>query len=168
MAVINAFVTNNIETPKTADQCVAARSGGSIVRALVFNFEVAAADDNASIYRLGKIPATAIPLSLRFANDAIAGFTNPSVGVYKPLEVGGDLIDVDCLMVAADLNAGTATLTEKFAPAIADVGKDILSLAGVADADKPKYNSVDVAITTAAGVSAAGTISGILLYVEGI
>lgn len=167
MAVINAFVTNNVES-KAADTCIAARNNGSIIRALAFNFEVAAADDNASIYRIGKLPATAIPLSLRLANDAIAGFTDPSIGVYKQLEVGGAVIDVDCLMVAADLSAGTATLTEKFAPAIADVGKDILSLAGVADADKVKYGAVDVAITTAAGVTAAGTISGILLYVEGV
>lgn len=167
MAVINAFVTDNVES-KAADTCIAARSTGSIKRTVAFNFEVAAADDNASIYRLFKLPATAIVTSLRLANDAIAGFTNPSVGVYKPLEVGGAVISVDCLMVATDLSAGTATLSEKFAPAIADVGKDILSLAGITDANKVKYSSVDVAITTAAGVTAAGTISGICTYVEGI
>jgi len=166
MAVINAFVTDNVES-KAADTCIAARATGSVRRAMTFNFEVAAADDNASIYRLCKLPATAIVLSVKTANDAIAGFTNPSIGVYKPLEVGGAVIDVDCLMVATDLNAGSA-MTERFAPAIADIGKDILSLAGVADADKVKYNSVDVAITTAAGVAAAGTISGIIEYVEGI
>lgn len=167
MAVVNAFVTNNVES-KPADTCIAARFHGSIVRTLAFNFEVAAADDNGSIYRIGKLPVTAIVKSLRLANDAIAGLTDPSIGVYKALEVGGAVIDVDCLMVAADLSAGTATLTEKFAPAIADVGKDILSLAGVADADKVKYGQVDVAITTAAGAAAAGTISGILEYVEGV
>ena len=166
MAVINAFVTQNASSV-AADVDIAARCGGSRVKAVAFSFEVAAADDNASIYRICKIPPTAIPLSLRIANDATAGLTNPSFGVYKPLEVGGAVIDVDCLMAATDLNAGTATLTEKFAPAIADVGKDILSLSGVADADKDKYGSVDVAMTTADGVSAAGTISGILLFVDG-
>lgn len=168
MAVINAFVTNNIEA-QAADICIAARNAGSVLRAVAFNFEVAAADDNASIYRICKIPSTAIPLSLRIANDATAGLTNPSFGVYRPLEVGGAVIAVAVLMAATDLNAGTATLTEKFAPAIADVGKDILSLSGVADVDKVKYSgSLDVAMTTAAGVSAAGTISGILIYVEGV
>jgi hypothetical protein len=168
MAVINAFVTNNIES-KAADTCIAARFGGSIVRTVFFNFETLAADDNASIYRIARIPGTAIIKDLVIANDSIAGFTNPSVGIYKPLEVGGDVIDVDILMVATDLNAGLATPgTQKFAPAIADIGKDVLSLAAVADADKDQYGSVDVAITTAAGVSAAGTIAGYLTYVEGV
>lgn len=167
MAVINAFVTNNVES-LAADKCTAARCGGAITRTVAFNFEVAAADDNASIYRIAKIPGTAIIKSLMWANDAIAGLSDPSVGIYKPLDIGGAVIDVDSIMAAADLSAGVATLTEKFAPAIADIGKDILSLSGVADADKDKYASVDVAITTATGVTAAGTIAGFLTYTEGI
>jgi hypothetical protein len=139
------------------------------MRTVFFNFEVEAADDNASIYRLCKLPGTAIPIQLIMLNDAIAGFTNPSVGIYKPLEVGGDVIDVDILMVATDLNAGLTTPgTQKFAPAIANIGKNLLQLAAVAYADAYKYGSVDVAITTAAGVSAAGTVSGMLIYAEGV
>lgn len=168
MAVINAFVTNNIES-QAADKCISARIGGGIKRALVFNFEVAAADDNASIYRIAKLPGTAIITSIIVANDSIAGFTNPQIGVYKPLEVGGDVISVECLMAATDLNAGLATPgTQKFAPAIADFGKDVLALAAVAAADRHKYASVDIAITTAAGVSAAGTVAGIIEYIEGV
>jgi hypothetical protein len=49
------------------------------------NFEVAAADDNASIYRLFKLPPTAIVTSLIVGNDAIAGLTDPQFGLYKPL-----------------------------------------------------------------------------------
>lgn len=168
MAVVNAFVTDNVES-KAADTCIAARSTGSVVRAIVFNFEVAAADDNASIYRLFTVPGTAIPLRLTLFNDAIAGFTNPSIGIYKPLARDGAVIDVDILMAATDLNAGLATPgTQKFAPAIENVGKNLLQLAGIADADANKYGSVEVAITTAAGVSAAGTISGIFEYIEGV
>jgi hypothetical protein len=100
-------------------------------------------------------------------NDAIAGFTNPSIGVYKSLDVGGAVISVDCLMAATDLNAGAA-MTERLATALADRGKDILSLAGVADADKKKYGTVDVAITTAAGVTAAGTVVVEIEYSEGV
>jgi hypothetical protein len=168
MAVKNGFVTNNVES-KTADKCAAPRCGGSVVKTLFFNFEVEAADDNASVYRIGRLPGTAVPIQLIVLNDAIAGLTNPSFGIYKPLEQGGALIDVDCLMAAADLNAGLATPgTQKFYPAIADVGKDLLSLGGVDDDDKQKYAIVDVAITTAAGVSAAGTISGMLIYADGV
>lgn len=167
MAVKNAYVTNNVES-KAADLCIAARNAGSLVREIAFNFEVEAADDNGSIYRIAKLPVTAIVTSVRIMNDAIAGFTNPSIGIYKPLELGGAVIDVDCLMAAKDLNAGTAAMLEVLTPTIADVGKDILSLAGVADADKKKYGTVDVAITTAAGVSAAGTVSGVIRYVEGV
>lgn len=166
MAVINAFVTDNVES-KAADVCIAARNTGSLKRAVAFNFEVAAADDNASIYRIAKLPGTAIVTSLRLACDAIAGFTDPSIGIYKPLEHGGTLIDADCLMTATDLNAGQA-ITEVLNTAIADRGKNLLQLGGVDDADAHEYASVDVAITTAAGVSAAGTVSGIIEYVEGV
>lgn len=167
MAVVNAFVTNNVES-QAADKCIAARLGGGIKRTVAFNFEVAAADDNASVYRIAKLPGTAIITSIRWASDAIAGLTDPSIGVFKPLEVGGDAIDDDCLMASADLNAGVATLTEKFAPAIANIGKDLLALAGVADADRHKYASVDVGIITDAGVTAAGTIAGFIDYIEGV
>jgi hypothetical protein len=166
MAVINAFVTDNVES-KANDVCVAARSTGSLVRTVMANFEVAAADDNASVYRLFKLPPTAIVTSLRVGGDAIAGFTNPQVGIYKPLEVGGDVIDVDCLMEAVDLNAGAA-ITERLVTALANRGKNVLQLAAVADADAYKYGSVDVAITTAAGVSGAGTVVVELTYVEGV
>lgn len=166
MAVINAFVTDNVES-KAADTCIAARSTGSLVRTVMANFEVAAADDNGSIYRLFKIPGTAIVTSLRVANDAIAGLTDPQIGIYKPQELGGAVIDVDCLMESVDLNAGAA-MTERLVTAIANRGKDVLSLSGVADADKNKYGSVDVALTTPAGVTAAGTIAVELTYVEGV
>jgi hypothetical protein len=166
MAVVNAFVTDNIES-KAADTCVAARTTGSIVRTVMANFEVAAADDNASVYRLFKLPPTAIVTSLIVGNDAIAGLTDPQFGIYKPLELGGAVIDVDSLMASVDLHAGAA-MTERLVTALANRGKNILQLSGVAAADLQKYGSVDVAMTTPAGVTAAGTVVVELTYAEGV
>jgi hypothetical protein len=166
MAVKNAFQLQNA-SGVAADVDIAARNAGSLLRKVVTSFEVEAADDNGSIYRVAKLPVTAIVHSLRVGCDAIAGFTDPQVGVYKPLELGGAVIDVDCLMAATDLHNGQA-IAEALATVLADRGKDILSLAGVTDANKVKYGTVDVAVTTAAGVSAAGTVVVEIEYSEGV
>jgi hypothetical protein len=59
-------------------------------------------------------------------------------------------------------------MTERLVTALANRGKNILQLSGVADADLQKYGSVDVAMTTPAGVTAAGTVVVELTYVEGV
>ncbi len=166
MAVINAFVTNNISA-KAADADIAARNGGAIVRKVLFNFETAATDEAASVYRVARIPATAIVTSVLLSNDAISGLTDLDIGVYKPLEVGGAAIDADCLKDGLDAHAGIATLTAEYAPTLADVGKNILAVAGVTAGTEQKYGSVDVALTSNAALVEAGTVSGVIEYVEG-
>lgn len=171
MAVINAYVTHNASS-KTIDTDIAARCLGGIVKCVPFSFEVAAADDNASIYRFIKgISPRAIPLKLELLSDATAGLTDVQFGTYKSLDVGGAVIDVDCLAVSVDITAGKATLTEMLIPtgvAQDEIGKDLLDLSGVAEADKKKYGGLDIAMTTPAGASAAGTIAGHFWYIDGV
>lgn len=171
MAVVNAYVTHNA-SGLAVDKDIAARCLGGVVKCLPFSFEVAAADDNASIYRFAKgLSPRAIPLSLIVYCDAIAGLTDPQFGTYKSLDLGGAVIDVDALVDSVDIHAGQATLTEMLIPsglAIDAVGKDLLTLSGVADADKDKYGGIDLAMTTPTGVSAAGTVSGFFFFIDGV
>lgn len=170
MAVINDYVTTNAGAVK-ADVDVAARFSGGIVKCVPFSFEVAAADDNASIYRFARVPITAIPLSLKLLSDATAGLTDVQFGVYKTLDVGGAVIDADSLAVSVDISAGKAVQTEMLIPtglAQDEVGKSFGALSGVSAADMKKYGSVDIAMTTPAGATAAGTIAGFLFFMDGV
>ena len=171
MGVVNAYVTHNASS-KAIDVDIAARCLGGVVKCVPFSFEVAAADDNASIYRFIKgISPRAIPLSLKLYSDATAGISDVQFGTYKSLELGGTVIDVDALVQSVDITAGKAVLTEMLIPAglaIDEVGKDLLTLSGVADADKVKYGGIDIAMTTPTGASAAGTISGFFYFIDGV
>lgn len=170
MAVINAYVTTNAGGV-AADVDIAARFSGGIVKCIPFSFEVAAADDNASIYRIGRVSPYAIPLSLQLYSDAIAGPSDAQFGVYKPLDLGGDVVDVDNLAVSVDITAGKATITEMLIPtglAQDEVGKSIGAIAGISDANMKKYGSLDLAITTPTGVTAAGTIAGFFWFIDGV
>jgi hypothetical protein len=165
MAVVNALVTHNASS-KVVDVDIAARFLGGVTVSVPFSFELAAADDNASIYRFASIPANAILISLKLLSDATAGISDAQFGIYKPLAQGGAVIDVDCLMASTDITAGKAVLTEVFVPSIADVGKPVATLAAVTDINE--LGNVDVALTTPTGPTAAGTISGVLQYVLGV
>lgn len=173
MAVFNAYVTNNASASAAvaADQDVAVRFSGGTVKRIPFSFEVAAADDNASIYRFARIPANAIITSLKLLSDATAGLTDVQFGIYKTLDLDGTVIDVDAIAVSVDITAGKAVLTEMLIPSAAcgsypNFGKTVIDCAG-AGSTQNEYGSVDVAMTTPAGASAAGTIAGYLEFVIG-
>jgi hypothetical protein len=159
MAVEDKLVTHNA-TSQVVDVGDSILFGGGRVVSIPFSFEVAAADDNNSVYRFARISPQAIIKSLKLLSDATAGMTDTDFGFYKPLELGGAVIDKDCIVDGADINAGKAVFTEMFVPTIADVGKRAYEIAGVTDYQK--YGAFDVAMTSVAAASAAGTISGVL------
>lgn len=169
MSVLDARVTHNASAA-VVDVDVAARFLGSQVIAVPFSFEVAAADDNGSIYRFASIPANAMIKSLKLYSDAITGMTSVEFGVYKPLTQGGAVIDRDAIAVAVDISAGKAVLTEMLIPTSAAgaqdaIGKPIGIVAGIAAADMSKYSNLDVCLYAGTVGSAAGTIAGFLEYV---
>jgi hypothetical protein len=166
MAVENKIVTGNIES-KAADVGIAARFTGGTLKAIPFSFEVAAADSAGSIHRFARISPRAIVVGLKLLSDATAGATEVDFGFYKPLEVGGAVVDIDALVDGADISAGKAALTEMFVPAIDALGKNAHELAGITEAAAVAYGSFDVAMTAVSDISAAGTISGILYFIDG-
>jgi len=166
MAVEDKIVTGNAES-KAVDTGIAVRFTGGTLKVVPFSFEVAAGDDAASVHRFARISPRAIVVGLELLSDATAGATDIDFGVYKPLEVGGAAVDKDCLVDGADISAGKAAFTEMLVPTIADFGKPIYEVAGIAEADAVEYGSFDVAMTAVSDVTAAGTISGRLFFVDG-
>lgn len=165
MSVFNAFVEQNA-SGKDVDKDVAARSGGAVVKRILFSFEKVAADTDTSVWRVGKISPHAKIVSIKLSNDALTGFTDLDIGLYKPLSVGGTVISKDCFKDGLNINAGLSTLTEEYAPAIADVGKEAWQIAAIDAADVDKYGEFDIALTGNTAGTAAGTISGIIEYVD--
>lgn len=164
MATVNAFVTQNASS-KAADADVAARSNGSVVKKVFFSFEKGAETDT-SVWRVARISPQAKIVGIKFACDAIASLTDLDIGFYKTLDVGGDVIDADCLKDGLDPHAGISTLTEQYAPDPADVGKEAYLIAGLTAAQSVAYGAFDVALTGNTAGTDTGTIAGILECVE--
>jgi len=168
MAVENKYVNADIAADKKA---LAALNGGAKTMRQLFNFEVAVADDDGSIYRIGKnIPGDCIVTKIELFNDAIAGATSYDIGLYETLEdgVGGAVIDKDIFLAAEDINAGNtraSSVNGLSAVAIEDLDKDIAALAGH-DFDTRKLG-YDIAVTANTVGAAAGTVCGIIEYVQG-
>jgi hypothetical protein len=160
MSVIDAIVTQNSTS-------AAAHNPNSEVKALHFSFEVAAADEDGSVYRVGQMSPRAVIISCKIANDAITGGTDYGIGFYKPLTLGGAVINKDGIAAGVDMSSARALLTEVFGVTQANVGKSVLGLCAVTTGLE-KYGDVDVALTADTVGSAAGTISGVITYIDGV
>jgi hypothetical protein len=162
MGVENLYVTHN-----ASSEAVNVTKGvlftGGIVKAIPFSFEVAAADSDGSVYRIGQIPVNARILNVQYFNDAIAGATDYEIGVYRPLEVGGAVAELDIVLGSTDINAGSAVLVN-VPTLVANMGKKLWQVVGASA--QPTYQVYDLAITGNTVGTAAGTIGGIVWYVE--
>jgi hypothetical protein len=158
MAVENKYVDSNVASGKKAAALLAQ---GAQTFVMVQTFEVAAADDNGSIYRVFKnVNPNYVPVRLDIICDAIAGMTDVNVGFYKSLERGGADVDENALADALDFSSAvlrSAPLDGLKAVNAADAEKPIYELAG--DTLATRELGYDIALTAVAAASAAGTIT---------
>lgn len=165
MAIQDKYVDANVAAGKKTD---AVKASGAGILCLAFNFEVAAADSDASVFRLGKLPANAVPIKAEIFADAAIDGTDFDLGLYKP-GVAGAVVDKDLLADGLNLAAGVAVtaganngLTNLGgADPIAAQGKALWELLGLSVMGAPVY---DLCITANTIGGAAGTISGFILY----
>ncbi len=134
---------------------------------MVSTVELAAADDDGSVYRFFKaIPSTYIPTEITIACDAITSGTDFDLGLYK-VGVGGTVVDKDVLMdgqtLASALTRATGHQLGLAAVNIADAYKTLGALSAQTDVD-PAY---DIALTGNTVGSAAGTVTIIAKFVQG-
>ena len=167
MAVQDKYTDASLEAGKKGPS---AKVAGAQLLCLFFNFEVAAADDDASVFRLGRLPANAIPVKGEIFADALTSGTDWDLGLYKP-GVGGAVVDKDLLADGLDIASGEAItaplnlLTNLGgADPVGNYGKKLWELLGLS---APGRNDYDLCLTANTIGSAAGTVSGNLWYIIG-
>lgn len=168
MAVQDKFVDSLVSAGK---KTAASHAMGGQQLTVFFNFEVAAADSDTSVYRLARLPANAIPVRSEIYADASLGTSAFCLGLYKP-GVGGAVVDKDIFLAATDLTAGVAVtaganngLTNLGgSDPVASVGLTLWELLGLSAPNREDY---DLTLTADTAGAAAGTISGYLTYVLG-
>jgi hypothetical protein len=170
MAVINANVAAGASTEQVTSMIRKLATTGAEVGVLFVTFEVAAADNDNSVYRLFcGLPANTIPLQLYLANDAITAGTVYHTGLYDA-DLGAE-IDLDILGATFDLSTAHASLTPGTAldglksVAIENRGKRLWELAGHTIANK--RDRYDIALTAPTVGTAAGTVSAMLMFALG-
>lgn len=166
MAVRDEYVDSTVEAGKKGNAI-------DLVAADVFcgiaTFEVAAADDNASVFRLFKsVDPNLIPISLRLACDALTGATDWDMGLYLPDEMGGTVIDKDILADGMDISAGYSRILALdclVSVDLANAKKRLWELAGETLNDHaPGY---DICLTANTIGSGAGTVTVFAFFVQG-
>ena len=172
MAVIDAYVDASAVAGKKANPA-------NIMPGQMFgftgSFEVAAADGDGSKYRIARIGANMIPVSLTVMADDAIDITYVDVGLYLP-GAGGAVVDIDCFAdnLAVD---GDAIDTADLAPnalvslPIDDLGKKCWEITAVAAAGSytaaEHPSEFDLVITAKSEPGAAGTIAFRGLFLQG-
>lgn len=157
MAVVNTLstlITNADAKPKVMNPQYLAGSFTRRDRALV---SVAAADSDTSVYRITRIPSSAILLDILVANDAITGGTQYDLGLYLPAYAGGTVVDQDLLGTLIDMSSARAQLTSLLleTTTLANAEKRIWELLALSSDPKILY---DLCWTAPTVGSAAGKI----------
>lgn len=162
MAVVDVYVDPQIEAGRKNRSALV--MGDKDINAIQ-TFEVAAGDDDLSVYRVfAGVPSNLIPTEITICCDAITGGTDWDLGIYQ---VGGGVIDKDLLMdgqtMASALTRATGHQLGLSAVNIADAEKTLAQLSGQANPD-PAY---DIVLTANVAGTAAGTITVIATFTQG-
>lgn len=163
MAVQNKWINADVEAGRYGN---AASVAGNKVLSIAVTFEVAAADDDASIFKLAKLPSNAIPVRADIMSDALTAGTDWDLGFYTEAGVAAD---ANVLADAVDLSSGV-TLPAAANNGLSDmgienVGKKVWELLGKTITNKEE--GYVLALTANTIGSAAGTVSVIFQYILG-
>lgn len=163
MTVVNTkstLITNAEATPIVP---VSPVEGGGWLNAIAASIEVAAADDDTSVYRFFRIHSSWRVHTVLLLNDAITSGTSYDFGLYTI--GGGAVVDADFFASAVDLSSGrVAPLDITHEAMNIDAGaKPVWQQRGLSSDPDLWY---DVAATANTVGSAAGTITLKLTYVK--
>jgi len=170
MAVENKYVDTNRNTDGSMKfPAKALFSGGTELKVAFSTFELAAADDDGSIYRIWTMAKTIVPLDIAVACDTVTGGTDFELGLYKPKSADGGtgaVINKGLFMtgqtLASPVDFGYATALDGMdAVDIANYGKALWELAGhtIEGANPTSLPEYDIAYTADTVGSAAVTVS---------
>ena len=123
--------------------------------------EIAAADDNGSVYRMARLRSSDRVSQLTVFYDLITGGSSFGLGLYRTADDGGAVVDADLFGSALDFTiapsaAGSEVAFESAATDIAKIEKRLWELLGLSADPQVDY---DIAFTGNTVGSAAGTLS---------
>jgi hypothetical protein len=161
MAVEDKYVGSLTASGKLEN---AALVTGDKIIVMVQTEEIAAADDDGSVFRFFKaVPSNLIPVEITVTCDAITSGTDFDLGLYK---VGGAVVEKDVLMdgqtLASALTRATGHQLGLAAVNIADATKTLGQLSTQTDVDM----AYDICLTANTIGSAAGTVTIIAKFVQ--
>lgn len=161
--VDKAGSVNNLSSVDTANSLIGENvTNGGKLKFIRETVEVAAADDDGSVYRVARIPANAVLKEVTIACDAITGGTDYDLGFYDVPETNsGAVIDKDALMDGQTLASASRVIDGLQTVAIENLHKKVWELASISEATT-KY--VDIALTGNTVGTAAGTITVTVVY----
>lgn len=161
----STIITNLDASPAVMNS---GKIAGGVLRSQVGAVEVAAADDNNSVYRFARVHTSHIVRAINIWNDAIQSGNDFNLGAHDTAERGGAAIldnawgdaitMVSARAAAGPLNAVFENLN------IDKIEKRVWEVLGLTS-DPGKY--VDITLTGIAVGSGAGTISMEVVYVDG-
>ena len=150
----STLVTNADASPVTLTSSYL-KDGGVIEQIGIC--EVAAADDDTSVYRFCRIPSGARMSYIRILNDAITAGTDYNLGLLDTAANGGAAVDDNLFGDAIDLSSARVAPLEALHEAldIVNAEKRVWELLGLSADPFLEY---DLALTSVTVGSAAGTI----------
>lgn len=167
MAVENKYVNADVAAGKKA--IPALQNGGEVVTVIGL-ISIAAADDDASIYRFARVNALLIPKAIIVTNTAITGGTDYEIGIYNTLDgpLSGAVKDLDALLGTTSMVSARAEgsgISGLSAVTVPNAQQRLYELAGDTDTDHP--SEYDIAVTANTAGTAAGTIVVKAEFVQG-
>lgn len=164
MATVNTkstAITNADASPRVSNN---ANIEAGKMRVSVGTVEIAAADDDGSVYRFVRVPSNARINSIRVFCDAITNGTSFTCGLYKISADGGAALSAACYATGFSLATAITTGTQ-----IAFQNRDIANVEkrvwedGGLSADS--YAEYDVCLVGTTVGTAAGTVTLIVEWV---
>ena len=157
-------VTNLDATPPVANSLAVI---GGVLREQVGTVEIAAADDNNSVYRVGRVHSSWRISDIIRYNDAITSGSDFDVGLYDTSENGGAVVNINCFADAVSLTSASLTGTKDLYEAGSDNGveqieKAVWQMAGLTADPNTFYDVCYTGVTVGSG---AGTLSVKIQYV---
>lgn len=154
MAVENKYIDSDRASGYLSD---AVSSGGGKVIKIVKTFEIAAADDDGSVYRIAQIGSSDVLLSATVMCDAITGGTDFEMGLYNTNT--GSVVSKGLFMTGQTLATASKVLDGIAAVDIANRDKEIYEMLSLTTDPKKVY---DIALTGDTVGTAAGTVTVVL------
>lgn len=169
MAVVNTksvAITNADASPMVITP---AFIGGAVLRRKTGLVEIAAGDDDTSVFRMVRVRSSDVVDRIIIHSDAITAGTAFEVGLHKTAAAGGAVVDADLFasaitLATASTGAGTDVTYEATATNIDKLEKRIWELLGLTEDPLIEY---DLTLTGTTVGSAAGTVTVRYYYVDG-